>query len=533
MPETIYDVCVIGSGAAGGVVTKQLCEAGAKTILLEAGQEVKLTQLRSHCWPYELKFRGLRAEKQALFYPPDIEDTVRYEDCDDVHADRIRVLGGRTMHWNADVFRYAPIDFMERSFRGIEEDWPVTYDELEPYYDQAEQMMGVFGQDDHLPILPAGKNYLPPPPFRCSDDLVKRVCKPMGIQVIPTRRAVLTRPMNGHPACHYCGHCMDGCDVGAIFTIPGRVLPLAKKTGNLTIRQNALARELLVGDEGRVRAVSIVDRMTREEEEIRAAVFVVCCSTFETARLLLNSRSSRYTTGLANSSGAVGRYLHGHFYDTTLMYIDQLQGRAATNQDGALDHAYIPRFNANSVAHTFGVQLNLADHMFPYQARKLPGYGDQFKQQVRHMQSGLLSLSGYGKVMANPENRMTVDRNKVDSFGIPIPVIHFKFGAEDQATFRTLDNMLTDICDRLKGPSFGQKAPVGWASHEVGTVRMGQNPRTSVLNGYCQSYDVKNLFVTDGSCFTTSSEKNPTLTIVALSMRAADHITELRKKREL
>lgn len=529
----VYDVCVVGSGAAGGVMAKQLCEAGVKTILLEAGEEVKPQHLRSHCWPYELEYRGLRGEKQQPFYPADMSDTVRYVDCDEVNADRVRVLGGRTMHWNANVFRYAPVDFKERSFRGIEEDWPVTYEELEPWYDRAEQMMGVFGHDDGIAILPGGRNYLPPPPLRCSEFLARKVCAPMGMQVIQTRRAVLTRSVDGHPACHYCGHCMDGCDVAAIFSTPGRMLPLAKKTGNLTLRQNAIARELLVGDEGRVRAVSIIDRSTKGEEEIRARVFVVCCSAFESARLLLNSRSPRFATGLANSSGAIGRYIHGHFSSAASMYIDQLQGQRPSNQDGATDHAYIPRVSAGARDYTFGIQLNISGFMFPYHARRLAGYGAAFKSKVRNMQSGFFELSGFGKVTARPENVMTVDRDRTDSYGIPTPVIHFRFDADDRATFKALNRTLGQICDGLKGESYLQSVPTGWASHECGTVRMGKDPKTSVLNGWNQAHDVANLFVTDGSSFTTSSEKNPTLTIIALSMRAADRIVQLSRRGEL
>ena len=292
-----YDVCVIGSGAAGGVMTKQLCEAGAKVVLLEAGREVKPAQYRSHCMPYEMQFRGLRGEKQEPFYPRDIQNTIRYQDSDGIGADRIRVLGGRTVHWNAVVLRFAAQDFREHSVNGLEEDWPISYDKLAPYYERVEQMIGVCGQDDGLEILPAGKHYLPPIPLRCSEHLYRRAIEPLGHKVIPVRKAVLTKPYDRRAACHYCGHCMDGCDVAAIFSTPGSMLPKARATGNLTLRTNSLAREILVDDEGRIRAVSIVNRLTKEEEEIQARVFVLGCGAVESPRLLLNSKSRRIRMG--------------------------------------------------------------------------------------------------------------------------------------------------------------------------------------------------------------------------------------------
>jgi choline dehydrogenase-like flavoprotein len=532
LPDLTYDVCVIGSGAAGGIVTKELCEAGAKVILLEAGVEVPPYKFRSHCWPYELKFRGYRAEKQELFYPSDLQGSFRSESLEGVSVDRIRVLGGRTLHWNAVVLRYAPPDFRERTLNGIEEDWPLTYEELAPYYERVERMIGVCGQDDHLDILPAGSSYMPPPPFRCSEQILKREAAKLGMPVIAVRKALLTRQYDNRPPCHYCGHCMDGCDVSAIYSTPGSMLPKARKTGNLMLRQNALAREILVDRNGLVRAVSIVDRATRQEQEIKARIVVVCCATVETARLLLNSRSSRhFRTGLANSSGVVGRYLNGHLGDSVYIYLNELEGRPPSNIDGCLDHAFIPRYKLKGPEGAFDFQVNYAGYMFPYQAYALKGYGSPFKKQVREMEPGFLMLGGFGKVEAKAENRITVDPAKTDVHGIPIAVLHFQFSDLDKAVYAEMRKTVDDLTSQLKGrvtKHLGDRLG-GFASHEVGTVRMGKDPRTSALNAWCQSHDVKNLFVTDGSAFTTSSEKNPTLTIMALSLRAADYIKEQRR----
>ncbi len=535
----LFDVCIIGSGAAGGVMAKELCEGGAKVILLEGGREVPPFQFLSHKWPYELPYRGLRGEKQAPFYPPSLDGSIRYDQCDQISVDRVRVLGGRTLHWNAVTLRYAPRDFREWSLAGIEEDWPLSYEDLEPYYERIEQTIGVCGENDNLAILPAGNHYLPPLPWRCSERLLHRAAKRMGIPVISVRKAVLTRPYDHRPPCHYCGHCMDGCDVSSIFTTPDCMLPKARATGNFTLRQNALAREILVDQKGLARGVSFVDTVTRKEEDVQARIVVVCCATVESARLLLNSRSSQYPNGLANSNGMVGRHLHGHVNATVNVYLEELEGTPPVNQDGATDHVYVPRYNQLFAKPDYvggwGLQVNYGSYMFPSQAMKVKGYGAGYKDQVRRMQPGFLLLGSWGKTLSNPENFVAVDLTRVDDFGIPIPVVHYRFEENDWALWRAANQSVLEICSRLKGTIFpdGFDAPRGFASHEVGTVRMGKNPKTSVLNGYCQAHEVKNLFVTDGSCFTTCSEKNPTLTIMAVSMRAADHIKEQRRRGEL
>ena len=533
-----YDVCVVGSGAAGGVMAKELSEGGAKVILLEGGKRVQPNQLLTHKWPYELPYRGLRSEKQDIYYQGDVRKSVRYEDSDNVGVDRIRVLGGRTVHWNAVTLRYAARDFREWSLNGIEEDWPISYEELAPYYERIEQMIGVTGQDDGLEILPGGQHYLPPLPWRCSEHILHRTLKPMGIPMIPVRKAVLTKPYDNRPPCHYCGHCMDGCDVAAVFNSATAMIPKAQATGNFTLRQNALAREILVDAEGRARAVSFVDTSTGKEESVKAKVVVVCCATIETARLLLNSRSPQHPNGLANSSGAVGRYLSGHSGSGVRIYVEELQGLKPTNQDGATDHAFIPRYNHLSGKRDYvggwDIQVNFASYMYPQQADRIPGYGADFKAQVRRMQSGYLMLGWFCKVVARPENRVTVDPNRKDASGIPIAVVHFRFGENDLAMWQDTVKSIREIGAGVKGPVFlDSELPGGFASHEVGTARMGKDSQKSVLNSYCQAHDVKNLFVTDGSAFTTSAEKNPTLTIMALSLRTAEYIQEQRRRGEL
>ena len=543
----MYDVCVIGSGPAGGVLSKELAEKGAKVALIEAGREMTAEDFHYHAWPYEFPYR----HKPEPFYPPEVRDSIRYQDSDDIRVDRIRAVGGRSIHWNAACLRFAPIDFRERSREGIEEDWPLTYDELAPDYAHVEQMIGVCGQRNNLAILPDAAHYLRPLRFRCSEEIVKRACDRLRIPMIKARKAVLTEAYDDRAPCHYCGHCMEGCDAGAIFTVPNSMLPKARKTGNLTLLPNRLARELLVDHEGRVRSVSVVDTRTRREEEIRARIFAVCCASIESARLLLNSRTPRFPSGLANSSGLLGCYLTGHVTCTTSGYLESLVGTRPANNDGATDHSYIPRFNldgldgrngrsgrkakARDYIGGYGYQMQFSSFMFPHHAYYLKGFGKRYKKQVRFLQPGYYQMGGFGKVLARRENRVTVDASQPDVYGIPIPIVHFRFGDNDKLLWRDMRARAEEILHeaRCRLIFHSEDQPSGFASHETGTARMGKDPRHSVLNSYCQAHDVKNLFVVDGSCFTTFPEKNPTLTIMALAVRAARYISDEVKKRNL
>jgi choline dehydrogenase-like flavoprotein len=532
-----FDVCVVGSGPAGGILAKELAESGAKVALLEAGRLTTPEEFNYHAWPYEFPRRIFPTPG----YPSEVTESIRYDNCDDVQVDRIRVVGGRSIHWNAVCLRFAERDFRERSLQGIEEDWPLSYQELAPYYSYVEKMIGVTGSRENLDIVPDGE-FLPPLKLRCSEEILKRACAKMGVPLIPTRKALLTRPYDDRPPCHYCGHCMRGCDVGAIFSVPTAILPKAEKTGNFTLIQNKLAREILMDRAGSARAVAVVDTVTRKEEEIQARVFAVCCGAIEGPRLLLNSRSPRFPDGIANSSGLVGRYLGGHGYSTLLGYLEELAGTKPVNNDGAMDHAFIPSFNhlgRKKQDFVGGCQypINFMGFMFPYQANSLKGFGKDFKEQVRTLQPGFIHVGPWCKVLAKPENYVAVDRSHVDAYGIPIPVVHFRFCENDRALVRAgvenVKEMLHLAKARLVIDSKPESENDGFGSHETGTTRMGNDPRTSVLNSFCRSHDVKNLFVVSGSCFTTTPEKNPTHTIMALAVRTARHIASKAKEGNL
>lgn len=523
MSGETYDVCVIGSGPAGGVLSKELAESGAKVVLVEAGRLHAAADYKFHSMPYDFPKR-VRSDPG---YSKEVLESIHYEESDAIGVDRIRTVGGRSTHWNAAVFRFSEADFRERSLEGVEEDWPISYQELAPYYSYVEKMIGVSGSREGLTTVPDGEFLMPPLKLRCSDVVVKRACAKLGYPLIPTRKALNTRPFDKRPACHYCGHCMEGCDVSAIFSVPGSMFPKARATGNFTLLQNKLAREILTDDEGQVRAVAVIDTVTRKEEEITAKRFAVCCATVESARLLLNSRSPRHPNGLANSSDAVGRYLHGHVVAATYGYLDELAGTKQGNTDGALDHTFIPRVlkdpKKRKYVGGFQFQNNYVGYRYPYQAQHLKGFGADFKQQVRTLQPALYQMGGYGKVMARPENRVTVDPKRPDAYGIPTPVVRFRFNENDIAMWKDIKETAREILDAAKVRLMFDTSPepAGFASHEVGTVRMGNSPKTSVLNSYCKTHDVKNLYVVDGSCFVTFPEKNPTLTIMAMAVRAA------------
>ena len=322
---------------------------------------------------------------------------------------------------------------------------------------------------------------------------------------------------------------MQGCDVGAIFTTPNTLLPRAILTGRLTVRTDTLARQLLTDTEGRVRAAAVVDRATGHEDEIRARTFVVSCGSIESARLLLNSACSRHPNGLGNSSDLVGRYLTGHAVGTMYGYLSKLVGKSGPlGERGALDHSYIPRSDGVSSARYaggFGAQVQYADVDYPHHATHIGGFGAAFKTTVKRLQPAMLQMGGFGKVLAQRDNRVTVDPSRKDRYGIPAPTVSFSFGDNDHALFADMMARLSAIYDHAGVELFFRDSRMnGLASHETGTCRMGHDPKTSVLNAVCRSHDVENLYVVDGSPFVTLPEKNPTLTIMALAVRTARHI---------
>lgn len=534
----IYDVCVVGSGAAGGFMAKELTAAGADTVLLEAGGRGRLEDLHIHDWSYDLPKRGFGLFKQASLYPDNIRSAIEFRG-DRVGVDRIRTLGGRTFHWNAVALRFAADDFRESSLHGIEDDWPISYEELAPFYSYAEREMHVFGTRENLAVLPDGDFVAESPRLRCSEYLAQKKIAKLSVKMIPVRKAVLLKSRKGRGACHFCGHCMDVCDVRAVWSSDITVIPEAMATGKLTLKTNALAREILVGKDGLASGVSFINRLTGKEEQVYARVIVLGCGAVESPRLLLNSRSEKYPNGLANSNDLVGRYFGGHITVGATAYLKDLVGKDTWAGDGATDHAYIPRYNhtrgKKDYVGGWGMQMNYVNQATPHHAKSVGGFGADYKRRVRDLQPAMFQIGAWGKGEHRFDNRITVDPAKTDKHGIPIPIVNFNWGENDLRLFKDMKDGLYEVIEACDPELVvrGSDTPGGFASHEVGSCRMGIDPKRSVLNAYNQSHEVKNLFVVDGSSFTTFSEKNPTLTIAALSVRAARYIAEQRKRRAL
>src|SRR6201997_1181122 len=315
-----YDVCIIGSGAGGGTAAKILTEGGLNVVMLEAGPPLNPERdYKEHLWPSDLPHRGmgvggkLRREINDEFTAPNGAWEIEGEPYSSAPGSRFRwfrsrIVGGRTNHWGRIALRFAPVDFRSKTRDGLGDDWPISYEDISPYYDRVESYIGVFGTKENIPSAPDGI-FLPPPKPRCTELMVKKACDKLGITCIPSRLAILTKSVNGRLPCHYCGQCGRGCITASNFSSSQVLIPPALKTGKLTMITGAMAREILVDKDGKATGVSYIDKATRSEKRINARAVVVAASACESARLLLNSKSTAFPTGLANSSGAVGKYL--------------------------------------------------------------------------------------------------------------------------------------------------------------------------------------------------------------------------------
>jgi choline dehydrogenase-like flavoprotein len=562
----VYDVCIIGSGAGGGTAAKVLCEGGLNVAMLEAGPPLNpMVDFKEHVWPYDLPHRGAGVGGNALKPGNGLEDeflaptgawTIEGEPYTTVPGSnfrwfRSRIVGGRTNHWGRIALRFAPVDFRSKTRDGLGDDWPITYDDIAPYYDKVESYIGVFGTKENIPSAPDGI-FQPPPKPRCSETVIKKACDKIGVTCIPSRMAILTKALNGRPACHYCGQCGRGCQLASNFSSSQVMIPPAEKTGRFTLITNAMAREILVGKDGKASGVSYVDKATKSEKQVHAKAVMVAASACESARLLLNSKSSLFPDGLANSSGAVGRYLMDSVGSSGFGYFPQMAKMPPHNHDGIGGmHMYMPwwKFDRkNDFPRGYHIEFGGGRHMpgigmFHETCEVFEGYGKKLKDTCRQEYGSYIGFAGRGEMIPNQDTYCDLDPYTVDQWGIPVLRFHFRWSdyeikmAKDmQETFKAIveaggGTYVTKTCPDGENP-YGI-ADGGVIIHEVGVARMGADPKTSVLNGYCQAHDVKNLFVTDGACLVTNPDKNPTLTIMALSWRASEYLVEKAKKGEL
>jgi choline dehydrogenase-like flavoprotein len=570
----VYDVCIIGSGAGGGTAAKVLTEGGLNVVMLEAGPLLNPRKdYKEHVWPYALPHRGAdiggraRHELNGEFLAPNGFWEIEGEPYTTAPGSsfrwfRSRIEGGRTNHYGRISLRVSPADLKARSRDGLGDDWPITYEELAPYYDKVEEFIGVFGTKENLVDAPDGV-FLPPPKPRCTETLVKKACDHLNITCIPSRMAMLTKSVNGRAPCHYCAQCGRGCISASNFSSSQVMIPPAHATGRFTLIPNAMAREVIVGKDGKAQAVSYIDKTTRTEMRVHAKAFVLAASACETARLMLNSRSTLFPNGIANSSGVVGRYLTDSVGSNVTGYFPQLASVAPHNHDGVGGmHMYMPWWKGdrkNDFPRGYHIEFGGGRHMpgvggFDGLCNEHEGYGASLKQSVRSKYGNFIGFSGRGEMIPNPDTYCEIDPLVVDKWGIPVLRFHFawsdhelKMAKDMQETFRSIveaaGGTVVDSARRADAaPKNAGNEPAGRPYgiseggeiiHELGTVRMGDDPKTSVLNKNCQAHDVKNLFVGDGACFVTGPDKNPTLTITALSWRTSEYILDQAKKGEI
>lgn len=563
-----YDAIVVGSGAGGGMAGYILAHAGLNVLMLEAGPfydpAKDALQMR---WPWESPRRGASTIRpfgdfDAAYGGWELEGEP-YTHASGTQFDwfRARMLGGRTNHWGRISLRMGPDDF--KPVDDVTEAWPITYEEIKPYYDRIDRMIGIYGTVEGIRNEPDGI-FLRPPKPRLNELYIKRGAQKAGVPVIAGRGSVLTEALPGvedRGTCFYCGQCGRACKVYGDFSSSSCLVMPAMKTGKLTVIDNAMVREVLTDDEGLATGVSYVNTQDLQEYAVKAKLVILGASACESARLLLNSKSSEHPGGLGNSSGLVGRYLHDSTGASVGGLLPQLLDRPRYNEDGVGSvHIYSPWWKDNkdlsfprgyhieyggglrmpSFGYLDGVpQMN---HLVPAKdgsKREQGGYGAALKDDYRRYYGATVGMAGRGTALARYDNYCEIDPSRVDKYGIPVLRFHYKWGVEEieqakhmQETFReVLHEMGAIAVAPMPGPEtlYGLEAP-GKIIHEGGTTRMGDDPSKSVLNRWGQAHDCRNLFVVDAGPFVQQGDKNLTWTILALSMRTAEYIIRERNK---
>ncbi len=557
----IYDALIVGSGASGGWVAKELAEKGMEVLMLEAGPpRIPSRDFTEHAWPYQVRYRGFGNQKRMLesqpvqrlcyacddyshqFFVDDHEHPYTFPADKPFMWIRGRQVGGKTFCWARESYRYSDYEFQAASRDGYEQNWPFRYAELEPYYDRVESYIGVSGSREGLAQMPDGK-FLPPMNLSCGEVLAKGVIeKQFGWRLMPDRVANLTVPHNGRPACHYCDQCQRGCHTASYFNSPSVTLPAAAKTGRFTLLSDAVVSHVVMNRDGRAEGVHYIQRLSKEHREVRAKIVIIAAATLESTRILLNSRSPHFPNGVGNSSGVLGHYLMDHFTvegaGGELASLKGSQREVTGNPCGYLIAKYANTDGYKNANFLRGYRFDGAAGQQLYeQAFSLTGFGSAWREKVRREIPYYISLEAQGECLPRFDNYVELDAEKKDAWGIPVLRINASFGENEQAMAKAMRRDIGNMLDALQvkdgTPADEGLSIFGKNIHECGTARMGTDPKKSVLNAYNQVHDVKNVFVTDGAAFVTQGCYEPTLTIMAISARAADYIVESAKRREL
>ncbi|MEW5980332.1 MAG: GMC family oxidoreductase [Acidobacteriota bacterium] len=553
--DDVFDAIVVGSGATGGWATKELTEAGLRVCLVEAGRTLDpQLDFTEHVPPYQFKVRCGSPEVRKSrpiqsrcyacidytqdWFVNDLENPYTFPADKPFDWFRLRILGGRTLVWGRQVYRLSDLDFKAASHDGYGEDWPISYRELEPWYDKVEEFIGVSGQPEGLANLPDSK-FLPPMPMTCGEIVLQKAVKnKFGRTVTIGRVANLTAPLNGRAPCHYCGPCERGCVTRSYFNSPTTTIPAAEATGRLTLVTNAIVSHVTTNlNTGRATGIRYLHRLNREVREIRARTVVLCAQALESVRILFNSSNRQFPSGLANSSGVLGHYLMDHVTGFGARGVmPMLETRPWAGPPRRPNGIYIPRFRNVDDRHPsfirgYGFQGG-SRPQFKFEAQ---GFGRKFKEAVKQGE-WTIGLSGVGECLALWDNYCELDPNVVDAWGIPALRIHASYSENEKKMGEDMASAAAEMLETAGAKSIRLQTsanPYGWATHEVGVARMGNNPKKSVLNKYCQAHDVKNLFVMDGGCFVSSACQNPTLTMMAIVCHSCSFLVDQMKKGNL
>jgi len=559
----LYDAIVIGSGITGGVAAKELTEKGMNVLMLERGTALEhaVDYIAEHAPNWTIPFGNLpnyqEEEKdyeiQSKSYAFD-EGTRQHfiKDSDEPYIQegdtdfewiRGSRVGGRSLMWGRQVYRWGPQDFENNARDGHGTDWPVRYEDIAPWYSHVEKFVGVSGQKEGLKTFPDGEFQKPMEMYALEKRIKRRLARHASdLTYTMGRTAVLTEQLGDRSPCHYCGPCPRGCSTGSYFCTQSSTLPAAMKTGRLTLRPESAVQKILHDPAtGKATGVQIKDMKTGQQLTYKSRIIFLNASTIHSAQILLNSKSATFPNGLANSSGVVGRYLMDHnehgpnlgiFFDDVDRYS---VGRRPTgtyipcfrNLDGKDDDADFLR--------GYGIQCNpiRLDNRFTMHQK---GIGADYKEMLRKPGPWIFAMVAFGECLPNADNRITLDENRRDAFGMPLVRINMRFG-ENEHNMRKDMAVQADRILKAAGAAFlavsdASEKPVS-AIHEMGTVRMGRDPKTSALNGWNQAHDVPNLFVTDGAAMASSGNVNPSITYMAFTARAADYAAKLWKKGEL